>query len=83
MEKGVSKFEPRLALDGGVDGFSEIIKVVGKTKDLIKKNGLFILEIGFKQKEKVIKILNKKGFYIKKIIKDYAGIDRCIISYKI
>ena len=83
LEKDVSKFEPRLALDGGVDGFSEITKVVGKTKDLIKKNGLFILEIGFKQKEKVIKILNKKGFYIKKIIKDYAGIDRCIISYKI
>jgi len=83
LEKDVYKFEPRLALDGGVDGFSEITKVVGKTKDLIKKNGLFILEIGFKQKEKVIKILNKKGFYIKKIIKDYAGIDRCIISYKI
>ena len=83
LEKDVSKFEPRLALDGGVDGFSEIVKVVGKTKDLIKKNGLFILEIGFKQKEKVIEILNKKGFYIKKIIKDYAGIDRCIISYKI
>ena len=83
LEKDVSKFEPRLALDGGVDGFSEITKVVGKTKDLIKKNGLFILEIGFKQKKKVIEILNKKGFYIKKIIKDYAGIDRCIISYKI
>ena len=83
LEKDVSKFEPRLALDGGVDGFSEIIKVVGKTKYLIKKNGLFILEMGFKQKEKVIEILNKKGFYIKKIIKDYAGIDRCIISYKI
>ena len=83
LEKDVSKFEPRLALDGGVDGFSEITKVVGKTKDLIKKNGLFILEIGFRQKEKVIRILNKKGFYIKKIIKDYAGKDRCIISYKI
>ena len=83
LEKDVSKFEPRLALDGGVDGFSEIIRVVSKTKDLIKKNGLFILEIGFKQKEQVIEILNKKGFYIKKIIKDYAGKDRCIISYKI
>ena len=83
LEKDVSKFEPRLALDGGVDGFSEITKVVSKTKDLIKKNGLFILEIGFKQRERVIEILNKKGFYIKKITKDYAGIDRCIISYKI
>ena len=83
LEKDVSKFEPRLALDGGVDGFSEITKVVSKTKDLLKKNGLFILEIGFKQKKKVVEILKKKGFYIKKITKDYSGIDRCIISYKI
>ncbi len=83
LEKDVYKFEPRLALDGGVDGFSEIIKVVSKTKDLLKKNGLFILEIGFKQKKKVVEILKKKGFYIKKITKDYSGIDRCIISYKI
>ena len=83
LEKDVSKFEPRLALDGGVDGFSEITKVVSKTKDLLKKNGLFILEIGFKKKKKVVEILKKKGFYIKKITKDYSGIDRCIISYKI
>ena len=83
LEKDVYKFEPRLALDGGVDGFSEITKVVSKTKDLLKKNGLFILEIGLKQKKKVVEILKKKGFYIKKITKDYSGIDRCIISYKI
>tara|TARA_E500000331_G_C17157776_1_gene670357 strand:- start:235 stop:1077 length:843 start_codon:yes stop_codon:yes gene_type:complete len=83
LEKDIFKFEPKMALDGGVDGISEIIKVISKTKYLIKRNGLFILEIGFKQKDKVIKILKKKGFYIKKVIKDYAGNDRCVVSYKI
>ena len=50
---------------------------------MIKKNGKFILEIGFDQKNRVKKILKKEGFYINKIIKDYGNNDRCIISTKI
>ena len=42
-----------------------------------------ILEIGFDQKNKVKKILTNKGFYINKVVKDYANNDRCIISTKI
>ena len=52
LEKDVVKFEPRLALDGGLDGLSEIRKVIKKSSELIKKNGKFILEIGFDQKIK-------------------------------
>ena len=52
-------------------------------KQLIKKNGKFILEIGFDQKDKVIKLLNKKGFYINSTVKDIAKNDRCIVSTKI
>ena len=37
LEKDVAKFEPRLALDGGLDGLSEIRKVVKKSSELIKK----------------------------------------------
>ena len=48
-------FEPKLALSGGFDGFSKIRKVINKAKTLIKKNGKFILEIGFNQKNKVKK----------------------------
>jgi len=83
LEKGVVNFEPKLALSGGFDGFSEIRKVISKASTLIKKNGKFILEIGFNQKNKVKKILKKEGFYINKAIKDYGNNDRCIISTKI
>ena len=82
LEKDVVDFEPILALDGGLDGISEIRKVINKSSELIKKNGKLILEIGFDQKEKIKKLLTKKGFYINKIIKDYANNDRCIISTK-
>ena len=83
LERDIAEFEPRLALDGGLDGLSEIRKVVKKTSELIKKNGKFILEIGFDQKNKVINILKKEGFYINSIQKDLANNDRCIVSTKI
>ena len=83
LDRDVINFEPKLALDGGKDGFSEIIKVINKSAALIKKNGMFILEIGYNQKNKAIQMLKNKGFYIKKVLKDYSKNDRCIISTKI
>ena len=83
LERNVAKFEPRLALDGGTDGLSEIRKVIKKTSELIKKSGKFILEIGFDQKNKVINLLNKEGFFINSTQKDLAKNDRCIVSTKI
>ena len=83
LEKDVVNFEPKLALSGGLDGFLKIRKVINKARTLIKKNGKFILEIGFNQKNKVKKILKEEGFYVNKAIKDYGNNDRCIISTKI
>ena len=83
LEKDVSKFEPKLALDGGLDGLTEIRKVVKKSSELIKKNGKFVLEIGFDQKNTVISLLKKKGFYINSIHKDLSKKDRCIVCTKI
>ena len=83
LEKDVAEFEPKLALIGGLDGLSEIRKVIKKSSELIKKNGKFILEIGFDQKNKVINLLKKEGFYINSKQKDLANNDRCIVSTKI
>ena len=83
LEKDIVNFEPKLALSGGLDGFSKIRKVINRAKTLIKKNGKLILEIGFNQKNKAKKILEKEGFYVNKTIKDYGNNERCIISTKI
>ena len=83
LEKDIAKFEPKLALDGGLDGLSAIRKVIKTSSELIKKNGKFILEIGFDQKYSVISLLKKEGFYINSINKDFANNDRCIICTKI
>ena len=81
LEKDIG-FEPKQALDGGLDGLSEIRKVIIRSSELIKRSGHFIIEIGFDQKNKVKKILRDKGFYIKKTVKDLSNHDRCIVSTK-
>ena len=83
LDKDIANFEPKLALYGGLDGLSEIRKVVKKSSELIKKNGKLILEIGFDQKNKVKNLLINKGFYINKVVKDLAKNDRCIVCTKI
>ena len=76
-------YEPKIALDGGLDGLEVIRKVISKSKNLLKINGKLILEIGYDQKYKVTKFLKEKNFYIDKIIKDYGNNIRCIVSTKI
>tara|TARA_E500000178_G_scaffold331998_1_gene365422 strand:- start:242 stop:1084 length:843 start_codon:yes stop_codon:yes gene_type:complete len=82
LDKDVIKYEPRLALDGGLDGLSEIRKIIKKSSELIKKRGKFFLEISHDQKNEVKKILIENSFYINKTVKDLAENDRCIISTK-
>ena len=83
LEKDIIKFEPKLALDGGLEGTSEISSVINKSSELIKKNGKFLLEIASDQKKVVKRLLKNKGFYINKILRDYGNNDRCIVSTKI
>ena len=83
LEKDVVNFEPKLALNGGLDGFSKIKTVISKASSLLKKKGKLILEIGFNQKDKVKEMLKKKGFYVNHTFQDHGNNDRCIISTKI
>ena len=83
LDKDVINFEPKLALNGGLEGLSEIRKVINRSSELMKKKGKLILEIAFDQKQEVKKLLRDKKFYINEVVKDLAKNDRCIISTKI
>ena len=83
LDDDIKFHEPKLALSGGSDGLRDLKKVIFKSKKLLKINGKLILEIGHKQKNQCVKILNENKFYIKKISKDLSGKDRCIVSTKL
>ena len=83
MENDVINYEPKRALNGGLDGVSEIRKIIIKSSELIKNGGKLILEIAYDQKREVKQLLIRNGFYINSVVKDLANKDRCIISTKI
>ncbi len=83
LEKDIKKHEPRVALDGGIDGYKKIRLIIEKSSTLIKKRGKLFLEIGKNQTRETIKILNLNGFNKTRIVKDLSGKNRCIISTKI
>jgi len=83
LEKDIKNYEPKVALDGGIDGYSKIKLIIKKSSILIKKKGKLFLELGTNQIRETLKILNLNGFYKNKVVKDLANKDRCIISTKI
>ena len=82
LERDVYDYEPKLALNGGLDGLKYIKKVIVNSSKFIKRNGILVLEIGFDQTKKVKKILRENGYYIKDVVRDLAKNYRCITSIK-
>ncbi len=82
LDKDIIGFEPLISLNGGLDGSSVLNKVIKKSSSLLKIGGKLVLEIGYDQKQIVMKLLKKNGFFINKIIKDYANKDRCVTATK-
>ena len=83
LEKDIKNHEPKVALDGGIDGYNKIRLIIEKSSTLIKKTGKLFLELGINQTRETLKILNLNGFYKTKVIKDLASKNRCIVSTKI
>ena len=76
--------EPKIALDGGEDGLNFYKEIANNAYKYLKKDGYLCLEIGYNQKDNVIKLLNKIGEY-KEIYskKDLSENDRIIVAKKV
>ena len=83
LDKDIKNYEPRVALNGGIDGYSKIRLSIKKSSALIKKSGKLFLEIGSNQVMETLKILKINGFFTNKVVKDLANKNRCVISTKI
>ena len=82
LSRDITNYEPRVALDGGLDGLDLIKKVIYKSNHLLKRHGLLVIEIGYNQYQKVSDILKRRG--LREIAReyDYNRNVRCIISTK-
>ena len=78
LEENVKGFEPKIALDGGVDGLEFYRKIVNQAPEYLSPRGRIYFEIGHDQADAVAKILDFAGFVNIKIAKDLAGRDRVV-----
>ena len=75
----VQNYEPRKALDGGLDGLDFYRDIIPKASDRLEENGFLILEIGHSQAGEVIGIFENSSSYNNiQVIQDYSGYDRVI-----
>ena len=81
LSDDIKKYEPKMALDGGNDGLDLIKKIIYKSTNILKINGMLALEIGNEQIKKVSKILIENNFRIKNVIKDYKDNVRGVLAY--
>ncbi len=80
LDKEVKR-EPRLALDGGVDGLDFYRKIIDEGYEYVKYGGYICLEIGYDQKEEVMQIIeNKKQYMDTYCKKDLYDNDRVVVT---
>lgn len=74
LQTEVSSFEPKLALDGGIDGLDYYRPIVELFNKIHEKDGILAVEIGCEQKESVEEIfMNSKLFKTIKTHRDLSG----------
>ena len=74
----VRLFEPRLALDGGVDGLDFYRRIAKESAKFLKPAGLVVVEVGHDQKQAVVDIFVANGFRFEKAQRDLAGVERVV-----
>ncbi|NLB32687.1 MAG: peptide chain release factor N(5)-glutamine methyltransferase [Tissierellia bacterium] len=81
LQREVSYYEPKLALDGGSDGLDYYRRIAELFKGIHEKNGVLVVEIGNEQKKSVEEIFENIGLF--KTIethKDLSGNDRVVVG---
>ena len=74
------KYEPTLALDGGITGMDFYEKIVEQAKLVLNNNGLLIFEIGYDELEQMKELINNnKEYTMLESVKDYGGNDRVVV----
>jgi release factor glutamine methyltransferase len=79
----IKLYEPKIALQGGVQGVDFLCKIISLASKILKINGLLALEIGDNQSHILAKYLRKNRF---KILDKYILINkqvRCLLATKL
>lgn len=75
MQDNVLKYDPHLALFAEEEGMYFYRNIVEKASSYLNVNGVIFFEIGYDQKDKIIKLADMNGYFAE-VYKDINGRDR-------
>ena len=78
LNREVSEYEPKLALDGGEDGLVFYRRIAKEAKAVLLPGARLYLEIGYDQGESVKDIFQKEGYEAVEVFPDLAGNPRVL-----
>jgi len=80
LPRDVQAFEPRLALDGGVDGTELLVEVVRRSPRWLRPGGWLLLELGGDEADPIGRLLHDSGFEGLDVMADEEGDPRAICA---
>lgn len=78
LMRDVRDHEPRLALDGGTDGFEIIRRLVPEALARLAAGGVLALEVGDDQADGAVNLLEEAGLTDVRRHRDYRAVDRVV-----
>ncbi|MWC27270.1 peptide chain release factor N(5)-glutamine methyltransferase [Paenibacillus sp. MMS18-CY102] len=83
LQTEVRDYEPRLALDGGMDGLDPYRRMAKQLLQLVELPRIVAFELGMGQAEDVADLLRAIGYWDHiRIVTDYGGIDRHVVAVR-
>lgn len=80
LEPEVRDHDPRLALDGGVDGLDFYRRIAAEAPSWLKAGGKLMLELGHDQATAVRELYERQMWIVEAIEPDYSRIPRILIA---
>lgn len=81
LDREVTDFEPRLALDGGEDGLDLVRILIKESLNVLKPNGVLALELFEGHLDEAALLVNEAGFMEVRIVRDLANRPRVLIAH--
>lgn len=82
LEPEVREHDPRVALDGGVDGLDFYRRLAAETEAWLKPEGKIMLEFGDGQAEALRQLFGNEKWIVERIVEDYTQRPRILIARK-
>ena len=82
LDRSVRDHEPHLALDGGPKGLDAYHYLIPMSVNLLRSDGILVVEVGIDQANDVAEIAAQSGFAQYRVQRDLSGIERALSFYK-